>query len=144
MGMWDWADPNKNGLVKAFTETIPNAFTSIPGAITGNLDPTAALTALGNKIKGDVESLLQMTGASASETTRTMLASSLDLAGRLGLSAVAEGVETQQDWALLKRMGCDYAQGYFMARPQSAAELPAAIARWTAAHRALTATAAAA
>jgi len=83
-----------------------------------------------------------VTGACASETTRTMLASSLDLAGRLGLSSVAEGVETRQDWALLQRMGCDYAQGYFMARPQSAAELPGAIARWTETHRALTAAAA--
>ncbi|MYN09223.1 EAL domain-containing response regulator [Pseudoduganella aquatica] len=83
-----------------------------------------------------------VTGACASETTRTMLASSLDLAGRLGLSSVAEGVETRQDWALLKRMGCGYAQGYFMARPQSAADLPGAIARWTETHRALSAAAA--
>jgi EAL domain-containing protein (putative c-di-GMP-specific phosphodiesterase class I) len=30
---------------------------------------------------------------------------------------VAEGVETQQDWNLLRELGCELAQGYFIARP---------------------------
>jgi EAL domain-containing protein (putative c-di-GMP-specific phosphodiesterase class I) len=30
---------------------------------------------------------------------------------------VAEGIETPADWEALKGMGCDLAQGYFIARP---------------------------
>jgi diguanylate cyclase len=43
--------------------------------------------------------------------------STIDLAHNLGLSVVAEGVETAQAWALLNRMGCDEAQGYYIAKP---------------------------
>ncbi|MGI2852742.1 EAL domain-containing protein [Shewanella algae] len=35
----------------------------------------------------------------------------------LELQLVAEGIETQAQWLLLKSMGCDYGQGYFMSRP---------------------------
>lgn len=33
------------------------------------------------------------------------------------MTCVAEGVETQDDWDMLKRMECDTAQGYFIAKP---------------------------
>ena len=39
------------------------------------------------------------------------------LAKKLGISVVAEGVETQEQYDILKHMGCDYAQGYLIARP---------------------------
>lgn len=41
----------------------------------------------------------------------------MDLARWLKLSVVAEGVETQEQVDLLRGLGCDYAQGYFFARP---------------------------
>ena len=37
--------------------------------------------------------------------------------GKLVLRSVAEGVEKDDEWALLKSLGCDIAQGYFIARP---------------------------
>ncbi|MCL1127417.1 EAL domain-containing protein [Shewanella surugensis] len=37
----------------------------------------------------------------------------------LQLKLVSEGVETQQQWDFLQKLGCDYAQGYFMSRPLS-------------------------
>lgn len=46
-----------------------------------------------------------------------ILQSSLDMAKKLDITAVAEGVETQADWNLLRQLGCDLAQGYFIARP---------------------------
>jgi EAL domain-containing protein (putative c-di-GMP-specific phosphodiesterase class I) len=44
----------------------------------------------------------------------------LRLAARLGLSAVAEGVETAEQAATLLALECGYAQGYHFARPQPA------------------------
>ena len=45
------------------------------------------------------------------------------MARRLGIAAVAEGVETLADWQLLRELGCDTAQGFLVARPMPAEEL---------------------
>lgn len=47
----------------------------------------------------------------------------IDLAHNLRKKVVAEGVETQTVWNVLDMLGCDAAQGYFMARPMPAAKL---------------------
>ena len=44
----------------------------------------------------------------------------VDLVHKLGLRAVAEGVETEDAWTRLRAMGCDLAQGYHLSTPQSA------------------------
>src|SRR5258706_10351418 len=54
------------------------------------------------------------------ESSKVILASSLDMAKKLGLKAVAAGVETRAHWNLLKDLGCDLAQGYFIAKPMDA------------------------
>ena len=41
----------------------------------------------------------------------------IDLGHALGVDVSAEGVETQQQWHHLKRLGCDVAQGYLISRP---------------------------
>ncbi|HLX88231.1 MAG TPA: EAL domain-containing protein, partial [Acidimicrobiales bacterium] len=41
----------------------------------------------------------------------------LGLARSLDLEVVAEGVETDEQLAQLKELGCDYAQGYLFSRP---------------------------
>jgi diguanylate cyclase (GGDEF)-like protein len=56
--------------------------------------------------------------------------STIDLAHNLGLSVVAEGVETQAIMDRLRALDCDEAQGYHMSKPLPAAELPAFAARW--------------
>jgi len=56
-------------------------------------------------------------GASENVHLRILLESALDIARRLRLKVVAEGVETLKDWALLRELGCDEAQGYFIAKP---------------------------
>ena len=55
--------------------------------------------------------------ASTREAGLVVLESSLAMARKLKISAVAEGVETEADWRLLERLGCDLAQGYFIAMP---------------------------
>jgi diguanylate cyclase (GGDEF)-like protein len=49
--------------------------------------------------------------------------STIDLGRNLGLSVVAEGVETEAVWDELGVLGCDYAQGWFLGRPMPAADL---------------------
>ena len=39
------------------------------------------------------------------------------------LEVVAEGVETARQYKIVRRLGCDLAQGYFIARPMTAAQL---------------------
>lgn len=51
------------------------------------------------------------------EALRIVVESSIDMAHKLQVKSIAEGVETQQDWDMLKNMGCDTAQGYFIAPP---------------------------
>jgi EAL domain-containing protein (putative c-di-GMP-specific phosphodiesterase class I) len=58
--------------------------------------------------------------ATKQESARVILESSLDMAKKLNITSVAEGVETQADWNLLRQLGCGLAQGYFMARPMEA------------------------
>jgi diguanylate cyclase (GGDEF)-like protein/PAS domain S-box-containing protein len=46
-----------------------------------------------------------------------IVAAIVSLAHTLGLQAVAEGVETPQQLVELRALACDYAQGFYMARP---------------------------
>lgn len=64
------------------------------------------------------------------KTVRAIYDASLGLAKQLGMEAVAEGVEDQDDWDLLHRTGCDLAQGYFIARPMPAADFPSWVETW--------------
>ncbi|MEM9532318.1 MAG: bifunctional diguanylate cyclase/phosphodiesterase [Pseudomonadota bacterium] len=43
----------------------------------------------------------------------------INLAHSFGMTVVAEGIETVEACRLLTEMGCDYGQGYFIARPMS-------------------------
>lgn len=57
------------------------------------------------------------------ERSRHILRHSLDLARQLGLTTVAEGVESQADLALVAGLGCDLAQGYLIAPPMPAGDV---------------------
>jgi EAL domain-containing protein (putative c-di-GMP-specific phosphodiesterase class I) len=56
-------------------------------------------------------------GCAANPSSRTIVESSVEMARRLGITSVAEGVETQEDWDVLKAAGCDVAQGFLIAKP---------------------------
>ncbi len=53
------------------------------------------------------------------EIVRTILS----LGRNLGMSVVAEGVENEQQLALLRELGCTYGQGYFFSKPLSKEEV---------------------
>ena len=63
---------------------------------------------------------------------RVILQSALDMARQLGLSSVAEGIETMEDWKLLQSCGCNVGQGFLIARPMPAGDLPG----WLRSHQA--------
>ncbi|HAT1658442.1 TPA: EAL domain-containing response regulator [Legionella pneumophila] len=63
-----------------------------------------------------------VTNAILNESTRVIVSSSLEMAKKLKLTSVAEGVETIEDWNYLLELGCDLAQGYFIAQPMPAEE----------------------
>ena len=69
-------------------------------------------------------------GAQLNSIIRPILEGSLGLAKRLGMQSVAEGVETSEDWHLLRELDCDLAQGYFIGRPAPAMNLPGWLALW--------------
>ena len=71
-----------------------------------------------------------VTGATNRPNLRVILESSLQLAHKLGLRAVAEGIEKDEEWALLKSLNCDVAQGYFIARPMPGDAIPDWNASW--------------
>lgn len=62
-------------------------------------------------------------GAAQWPNRHMVLKSALDLGQSLGVATVAEGVETVEDWKLLRDLGCDMAQGYLLAKPMPAEEL---------------------
>jgi polar amino acid transport system substrate-binding protein len=47
----------------------------------------------------------------------------IDLAHKMNLTVVAEGVETKEQLCFLKNEGCDRAQGYFFSKPLPASEI---------------------
>jgi diguanylate cyclase (GGDEF)-like protein len=56
--------------------------------------------------------------------------STIDLAHNLGITVVAEGVETAEAWNLLRDLRCDQAQGYHMGRPMPVNEFSAWSTSW--------------
>ncbi len=61
-------------------------------------------------------------GAADRESLQVILRSALDMASELGLETVAEGVESLQDWKLVRQYGCTLAQGWLLAKAMSAGE----------------------
>ncbi len=49
--------------------------------------------------------------------SRNIIRAILDLASNLNLSVVAEGIETDEQGASLRAMGCEFGQGYHLGRP---------------------------
>ncbi len=74
-----------------------------------------------DRIKIDRSFLQDITGENNNQ--RKIYQSIVTLAHQLGLEVVAEGVETVEQLLILKAIGCDLAQGYYLSRPLPAAEI---------------------
>ena len=70
-----------------------------------------------NEIKIDRAFIAEML---VQDSARTIVAATIDLAHKLGLTACAEGVESQEAVDALCAMGCDHLQGYHLGAPVDA------------------------
>ena len=64
-----------------------------------------------------------------SHRLRNIIRSSLELARRLNVRTVAEGIESREEWDFLRLAGCDEGQGHFIAQPMAGEEIPRAALR---------------
>ncbi|NMP32086.1 EAL domain-containing protein [Thalassotalea sp. M1531] len=53
----------------------------------------------------------------AGHNSSTILESIINLANSIGINAIAEGIETQEQYKLLQKLGGNYGQGFLMAKP---------------------------
>jgi EAL domain-containing protein (putative c-di-GMP-specific phosphodiesterase class I) len=58
-----------------------------------------------------------VTGSTSQPILASLLEASAQLANRLGLRCVAEGVETAADWRMALQSGCEIAQGFYIGKP---------------------------
>ena len=61
--------------------------------------------------------------ATHAQASRAIVQGALAMTSLLKIRSVAEGVETRTHWDLLRQLGCNSAQGYFIARPMPATQL---------------------
>ena len=59
-----------------------------------------------------------VSGVDSNADDRAIVKATIDMAHAVGLTVVAEGVETREQEEQLRALGCDLAQGYLYARPQ--------------------------
>ena len=85
-----------------------------------------------NKLKIDQ---VFVTGSSRQDVLQALLGTSVTMAKSLKLKSVAEGVETEQDWQTVARLGCDIAQGYFIGMPMPPEDLVGWHEDWVGLHR---------
>jgi diguanylate cyclase (GGDEF)-like protein/PAS domain S-box-containing protein len=60
-----------------------------------------------------------VTGLAQGEASAQVISAVIDMGKRLNIATVAEGVETKDQALLLRKLGCNYAQGFLFSRPLS-------------------------
>ena len=65
-----------------------------------------------------------------SHSDQALVKSIITLADSLAIEVLAEGIETQEQETTLISLGCDYAQGFFYAKPIPVDDIPAFLKRW--------------
>ena len=62
-------------------------------------------------------------------TSLGIVESIINLGKNLGLTITAEGIENRDQLHLIKKMKCDFVQGYFTGKPVPASEMTALLVR---------------
>ena len=66
-----------------------------------------------------------LSSCKAPERSEKILSSVVEMARQLDILTIAEGVETPEQMAILNRIRCRFAQGYYLAKPMPAADYAA-------------------
>jgi EAL domain-containing protein (putative c-di-GMP-specific phosphodiesterase class I) len=69
-------------------------------------------------------------GAPRQPRRRAVVETSLELARKLDLGTVAEGVETLEEWQMLAELGCHLAQGFLISPAVAGSVLPERLSHW--------------
>ena len=69
-------------------------------------------------------------GAAEGERAKSLLESSVDIANKLNMEIISEGVETLEDWQRVEALGCHLVQGYFVSRPLPGEDIPDWVGNW--------------
>ena len=62
--------------------------------------------------------------------SEAIIKASVEMAGALKLKVVAEGVETKEQWAIVKQLGCHQVQGYVVSKPVASDEFLLVLHQW--------------
>jgi len=80
-----------------------------------------------NELKIDKSFVMSIESDPASAT---IVQSTIELAHKLGMRVVGEGVESEPIWRALKQLGCDIGQGYHFSRPVPPQEFLTLVRSW--------------
>ena len=58
------------------------------------------------------------------EKSRKLVETIINIARTMEMNVVAEGIETEEQQAILTELGCDYLQGFLFSRPLPAEQVP--------------------
>ncbi|MCC7548801.1 MAG: EAL domain-containing protein [Burkholderiales bacterium] len=75
---------------------------------------------------------MMLAGAARDAALKAQLQASVELARDLNFTAVAEGIETREEWDLVNELGCDMAQGWFIAHAMPGEDLADWLLAWNA------------
>jgi diguanylate cyclase (GGDEF)-like protein len=81
-----------------------------------------------DKVKIDRAFVKDLRAGAASDV---IIRSVIDIAKTLHMTTTAEGVETREQFELLRTLGCSEAQGYYLSKAVPIGQVPALIAKWT-------------
>ena len=81
-----------------------------------------------DELKIDKSFVLNLRNASTDDIV--IVRSTIELGHNMGLRVIAEGVENAEAWQILKNLGCDMAQGYFVSPPLPVNEFRAWLAQY--------------
>jgi EAL domain-containing protein (putative c-di-GMP-specific phosphodiesterase class I) len=130
------ADPGR--LVFELTETGASHSADVPAAALSELRAAGIRIAIDDFAHAPLTTLQQMDvdmlkidraliASAATPEGELMLRAITQLAHNLGIWAVAEGVETREQYEALRRAGCRYGQGWYFGRAVPAGELSPAL-----------------
>ncbi len=71
-------------------------------------------------LKIDRSFVAELTGSASSSGSSAVVRAILALAGSLGMQVIAEGIESVEQRDLLRRLGCQFGQGFLFGQPQPA------------------------